>query len=239
MYRNYRVLCVIPARGGSKGLPDKNIKELAGKPLIAYTIEQAKQSQYSDKVIVSTDSPKIAEVSQQFGAKVPFIRPAELATDEVGSMGVLLHALEWLEIQKGDVFDIVVLLQATSPLRNTEDIDNCISVLVEREADSIFSVVETHANPYFTLIEREVNGKLKPVKNGIFPTRQSVPSVFAINGAVYVWWTDVLQQQKRTLLPGSEIYIMPKERSVDIDDLIDFKMAEFLLKEKISHGSYN
>lgn len=235
MYKNNKVVCIIPARGGSKGLKGKNIKELLGKPLIAYSIEQAKQSKYIDRIIVSTEDSAIAEVSKEYGAEVPFIRPAELATDESGVIGVLLHAVEWFENSNYD-FQILVLLHTTTPLRKTEDIDNSIELLAETKADSVFSVAEAYRNPYFNMVEIDKDGKVHLIKEGSFVTRQSAPPVFDMNASIYVWWKDVLKKQKKTILDGSKIYLMPRERSVDIDDIMDFSIAEMLLKEKQGNG---
>jgi len=232
MYNNFKILCVIPARGGSKGLPGKNIKELAGKPLIGYTIEQAKKSKYIDRVIVSTDTIEIADISKKFGAEIPYMRPQELAEDNVATIDVLLHVIDWMEQKEKYFFDILVLLHVTTPLRETADIDNCISILVTKKADNVFSVTEAHRNPYFNMVEVTRNGKIKLVKKGNFNTRQSAPKVFDMNSSIYVWWKDILKKKKKIFLNGTEIYIMPNERSIDIDNIFDFKIAEMLLKEK-------
>lgn len=234
MYKDNRILCVIPARGGSKGLPGKNIKELLGKPLIAYSIEQAKKSRYIDRVIVSTESEEIAEIAKKYGAELPFIRPLELASDDSSIFDVLLHAIDWMETKEKYVFDILVLLHVTAPLRNTEDIDNCIELLVEKDADNVFSVAEAHRNPYFNMVELDKNNAVKPVKNGNFVNRQSAPRVFDMNASTYVWWKEILKKKKSTFLEKTCIYIMPKERSVDIDDFMDFKIAEMFLRESIT-----
>ncbi len=231
MYNGKVVLCIIPARGGSKGLPGKNIKELLGKPLIAYSIEQARHSKYIDRVVVSTESAAIADISKQYGAEAPFMRPKEYAEDESSIFDVLLHAMDWMEKKEKYLFDILVLLHVTAPLRNTEDIDNCIELLVKKNADNVFSVAPAHRNPYFNMVEVSKDGKVRLVKKGNFATRQSAPEVFDMNASIYVWWKDVLRGKRATLLENSQIYIMPKKRSVDIDDAIDFKIAEMLLKE--------
>ncbi len=231
MYKNNRVVCIIPARGGSKGLKGKNIKDLLGKPLIAYSIEHAKESKYIDRVIVSTEDSVIAEISKKYGAEVPFIRPKELATDDSSAMDVLLHAIDWIESREKDLFDIIVLLHVTAPLRSVKDIDNCIELLVDKKADNVFSVAEANRNPYFNMVEVCQDGMVKLVKNGNFATRQSAPEVYDMNASIYVWWKDTLKEKKSTLCEKSQIYIMPKERSVDIDDETDFKVAEMFLKE--------
>lgn len=235
MYNNNRIVCVIPARGGSKGVPGKNIRDLLGKPLIAYSIEQAIQSKYIDRVIVSTEDSAIAEVSKKYGAEVPFIRPAELATDESGVIGVLLHAVEWFESSSYD-FQILVLLHTTTPLRKTEDIDNSIELLAETKADSVFSVAVAYRNPYFNMVEIDKDGTVHLIKEGSFVTRQSAPPVFDMNASIYVWWKDILKKYKKTILKNSKIYIMPRERSVDIDDMLDFRIAEALCSDNLKGG---
>lgn len=228
MYKNNRVVCIIPARGGSKGLRGKNIKDLLGKPLIAYSIEQAKESKYIDRVIVSTEDSVIAEVSKKYGAEVPFIRPKELARDDSSTINVLLHAVDWLKKNEEYLFDILVLLHATTPLRSVEDIDNCIELLVEKNADNVFSVTKAHRNPYFNMVEVSEDKHVRLVKKGNFVTRQSAPKVFDMNSSIYVWRKDSLEKKKGIFLEKTCIYEMPKERSIDIDDDLDFKIAEFL-----------
>jgi CMP-N,N'-diacetyllegionaminic acid synthase len=229
MIEKYKVVCVIPARGGSKGIPRKNIKELAGKPLIAYTIEQALQSKYIDRVIVSTEDIEIANISKQYRAEVPFMRPDDLAGDQVGTVDVLLHAINWFEEHKYD-FDILVLLHTTTPLRVSKDIDACIELLHGTKSDNVFSVTESHRNPYFNMVEIDKEGKVKLAKEGAFNTRQSAPRVYDMNASIYVWWKEILKKEKKIFLSGSKIFEMPKERSIDIDDDFDFRMAEYFLK---------
>lgn len=231
MYGNNKILAVIPARGGSKGVPNKNIKELLGKPLIAYTIEQAQASKYIDRTIVSTDSPVIADIAVSYGAEVPFLRPEELATDQSGTIDVLVHAIDWLEKNENYKFDILVLLHATTPLREPEDIDHSIELLVENGAENVFTVTEAHRNPYFNMVEIR-NNKVSLVKKGNYTTRQTAPKVFDMNSSIYVWWKDIFKKKKSVFLENSRIYIMPKTRSVDIDDAFDFKIAEMLLTDQ-------
>ncbi|MBF0232987.1 MAG: acylneuraminate cytidylyltransferase family protein [Desulfamplus sp.] len=232
MDNKYKVVCIIPARGGSKGVPRKNIKKLADKPLIAYTIEQALQSKYIDRTIVSTEDKEIADISIQYGAEVPFIRPDILAGDMVATIDVLLHAIKWLEEEKYN-FDILVLLHATTPLRAVKDIDACIEMLQEKEADNVFSVTEAHRNPYFNMVEVNEQGKVRLVKEGKYSTRQSAPKVYDLNASIYVWWKDILKSEKKIFMTGTKVYEMPKVRSIDIDDEIDFKIADFMITEQI------
>lgn len=231
MYKDKKIVCVIPARAGSKGLPGKNIKKLLGKPLIAYSIEQARKSKYIDRVIVSTDSKKIARVARRLGAQVPFLRPKYLANDKSSTINVLLHAIDWLEKERF-AFDILVLLHVTSPLRSVDDIDRSIALLFKKNTNNVFSVTPAHRNPYFNMVEFDKSGKVNLIKRGKYTNRQSAPNVFDINSSIYVWWKDVLKNSK-SLFPGlTRIYLMPKERSVDIDDQIDFKIVQMLLKNE-------
>ncbi len=223
---------MIPARGGSKGLPGKNIKQLQGKPLIAYTIEQAKESKYIDRVIISTEDDQIAEVSKRYGAEVPFQRPAELARDDSSMMDVLLHAVKWMEGEAKFKFDILVLLHVTTPLREAEDIDKCIELLVDEKTDNVFSVAEAYRNPYFNMVEVTAGNEVRLVKDGHFTTRQSAPRVFDMNASIYVWWKDTFKAEKGLFLKKTRVYPMPRERSVDIDEPMDFRIAEMLLQDK-------
>lgn len=228
MYKDKKIVCIIPARGGSKGLPGKNIKMFLDMPLIAHTIEQAKISGLIDRVIVSTDDKKIANISKKYGAEVPFVRPKFLAQDKSSTMDVLLHAIEWLK--KDDYsFDILVLLHATAPMRSVKDINNSIKLLFNKKVSNVFSVTKAHRNPYFNMVE--VNqGRVKLVKRGRFTSRQEAPKVYDMNASIYVWWKDVFKNKKKIFLRNSRVYVMPKERSIDIDDELDFRIAEFLKK---------
>ncbi|KOY82378.1 acylneuraminate cytidylyltransferase family protein [Lysinibacillus sp. FSL H8-0500] len=221
------ILAIIPARGGSKGLPRKNVKELAGKPLIAWTIEAAKQSKYISRVILSSEDPEIIEVAQQYSCDVPFIRPIELAQDDTSTIDVIIHAIE----QCKD-FDYIVLLQPTSPLRTTEDIDDCIQKLIENKADFCVSVTETTKSPYWMYTME--NDKMSPLlqQEQLITRRQELPIVYALNGAVYVAKTDALLAEKSFLTEHTIGYTMPQEKSFDIDTSIDFKICECLLVDR-------
>jgi CMP-N-acetylneuraminic acid synthetase len=232
MIDKHKVVCVIPARGGSKGVPRKNIRKLADKPLIAYTIEQALQSQYIDRTIVSTEDKEIADISKQCGAEVPFMRPGTLAGDQVATVDVLLHTISWLEEEEKYNFDILVLLHTTTPLRSVKDIDSCIEMLHSTKADNIISVTEAHRNPYFNMVEINPNGKVQLVKKGSFSSRQSAPKVYDMNSSIYVWWKDLLKKERNIIFENSKIYVMPKARSIDIDDNMDFKLVEIMMAEQ-------
>jgi len=223
-----RVLAVIPARGGSKGLPGKNIMQLAGKPLIAWTIEAALESRLVDRVVVSTDSEDIAAVALEHGAEVPFRRPAELAGDHARSFGVLLHAIDWHQ-QQGHSFDLVVCLQPTSPLRNSEDIDRAIELYGERGADAVISVCETDHHPWWsnTLPEDgNMAGFLRP--EALNCNRQELPAFYRLNGAIYLASPHYLKENGSFYGEDTFAYAMPKARSVDIDDHLDLQLAEVL-----------
>lgn len=231
MYKGHKILCVIPARRGSKGLPGKNIKNLLGKPLIAYTIEQAKRSKYIDRIIVSTDGRRIADISRRYGAEVPFIRPKHLAGDGAGAVDVLLHAMKWMEEKERFCFDVVMLLHATGPLRSTSDIDGCIELFFRKRVDSVISVTEAHRNPYFNMVELK-GGMAGLVKKSNFVARQQAPKVYDINASIYIWKERALKKEKKVILKNCGVYIMPKERSVDIDDRLDFDVVKMLLGKK-------
>jgi CMP-N-acetylneuraminic acid synthetase len=188
MLNNYKVLALIPARGGSKGLPGKNIKPLLGKPLIAWTIEQAMASKYVDKVIVSTDDEEIAEVAKNYGAEVPFLRPKELAKDDSPTIDAILHALNFFS-KKGEDFNLLALLEPTSPLRDTEDIDRCIRVLLDNEqAESIVSVCQLEGtHPEFNVIINDkgyIRKALDNTTNFNVIRRQDLKNI-------YFWFFDV------------------------------------------------
>lgn len=222
------MLAVIPARGGSKGVPGKNIKELAGKPLIAYTIEAAIASNVFEKVIVSTDSAKIAEVASGFGAEVPFLRPHEISGDMTSSDDVILHALSFYKAQ-GIEFDTVCKLQPTSPLRSGRHLQEAYQLFREKKADFVVSVCECEHSPLWTGVIgddlRLDNFISKEVKRAC---RQDLPTYYRLNGAIYMGKTDQFYENKSFLGKNSVAYIMNQEDSVDIDSELDFKIAEMI-----------
>jgi CMP-N,N'-diacetyllegionaminic acid synthase len=233
MFGGKKVLCIIPARGGSKRLPRKNILDFSGKPLIAWTVEQALSLEAIDRVVVSTDDAEIADCAREYRADVPFIRPPELASDSAGTIDVLLHVVEKLEKNESCFFDILLLLPVTAPLRRSEDIEKCLSMLLENGADNVFSVVKTTQNPYFNMVEIDPGNKVVLAKAGKFDSMQSAPSVFVINGSVYAWRVEALKRDKKLITENTGVYIMPKERSVDIDDMMDFSLAESIFRKEI------
>lgn len=220
----HKILAVIPARGGSKGIPRKNIREIGGKPLLAWTIEEAKKSKYIQRVILSSEDDEIISIAKEYGCDVPFVRPKELSTDDAASVDSILHAINEC---KG--YDYVVLLQPTSPLRTVEDIDGCIELVLKEKADFGVTVTEPENSPYwmYTL----VNGNLKSLiqQDNMATRRQDLPKAYALNGAVYVANVKALCEQKTFLTETTKAYIMPHNRSFDIDTEIDFKICEHLL----------
>lgn len=234
-----RILGVIPARGGSKGIPKKNLVPILGKPLIAYTIEAALQSRHLSRVIVSTDDKEIARISRDCGAEVPFMRPAELATDSALSLPVIQHATREMERLEGKAYDIVVMLQPTTPLRLGSDIDAGIELLLTTGADSVISVVKMDA--YHPLRMKRVleDGRLiNYIEQGFedMRPRQELPEVYIRNGALYITRRDVLINENTFTGRDCRAYIMPEVRSINIDAESDIILAEhFLRREAEKH----
>ena len=227
-----RKLFLIPARGGSKGLPGKNIMTLSGRSLIEYTLEAASANKTeNDEICVSTDDLEIVKVVEKFGIKVPFIRPSNIATDHSSTADVIEHALAWYNSQ-GQGFDLVVLLQATSPLRNAIHIKMAISEW-SSDIDMLISVRETDSNPYYVLFEEDEDGFLQKSKEGLFERRQDCPKVYEANGAIYIFGVETFRNNKTMQFNKLKKFVMSKENSVDIDDIYDFKMAEMILTRNI------
>jgi len=220
MIEGGKVLALIPARGGSKGVPRKNVRMLGGRPLIAWTIEAANASRYIDRLILSSDDEEIMRVAQEHGCEVPFRRSPELATDECGTMDVVIDAL-----QRCRGYDWIVLLQPTSPLRTTADIDGTILQCVTQQASACVSVCQAEQNPYWMFFLE--NAHLRPVLEGPSATRrQDLPPVYVLNGAVYVAKVANLMQNRSFVPPGVVAYEMPFSRSLDIDTEQDFRLFE-------------
>lgn len=229
-----KVLGVIAARGGSKGVPKKNIAPLAGKPLIEYTIAAARTSKRLTRVIVSTDDEEIAAASHRCGVEVPFLRPKHLATDDATSVNVVLHATRWAEENERDHYDAVMLLQPTAPLRTASDIDEAIDLLAESVADSVVSVSEVE-EPHPAKMLKIVEGSVVPFLPdswGEHLPRQSLESVYFPNGAVYCVTRDALFSYHS--LWGKKViaYVMPRARSVNVDTELDLLLAEKILTRK-------
>lgn len=228
---NYKSLYIIPARGGSKGIPRKNIKALGGKPLIHYSIEVARALADDNHIIVTTDDDEIAEVARQTGLPVPYMRPAHLATDTVGSREVLLDAMDYAD-RCEICYDNVVLLQPTSPLRTIEDVEMALK-LYSHDIDMVVSVVEASANPYYNCFENNQNtGYLQVCKgDGLFTRRQDAPQVWEYNGAVYVINPQSLREKPMGKFSRRVPCVMPRERSIDLDTPLDWAIAEVVISE--------
>ena len=224
-------IITICARGGSVGVPGKNIRNLCGKPLIGWTIEQAFASKTTDQVFVSTDSEDIARVARSYGAQVPFIRPAELATSTAGKLPVIKHLVSWVEAHHGPVSTIVDL-DPTSPLRDTADIQTCFSML-DANTDVVITGYEADKNPYFNMVELKSNGFYERVclPDQEVLARQSAPKVFAMNASIYAWHRHSLSSSLWSS-PKIRLHVMPRERSIDIDHDIDFELVALLMKKK-------
>lgn len=228
-----RILGVIPARGGSKGIPRKNIRLLAGKPLLQHTAEAALAAERLARVILSTEDPEIAEVGRRCGLDVPFLRPPELALDDTPTLPVLQHAVRELE-KTGERFDAICLLQPTNPFRRTADIDGCLDLLLQSGADSVFTVlpVPSEHNPHWVYF-RDEHGllRLSTGQAAPIPRRQLLPPAFHREGSVYVTRRDVLMEQNS--LYGSKVagFLIDSSRSVNLDTMADWERAETLLSK--------
>lgn len=227
-------LAIIPARGGSKGIPNKNILPIAGKPLIAWTIEQALSSKSVSRVIVSTDSEEIAAISRKYGAEVPFMRPAELANDVAATEPSLLHALEWLKNHESYEPDNVVLLQATSPVRGPSTIDDAILTFSDSKADSLLSACEFW---HFLWTNPESPSAGYDFKNR--PRRQDIPASHVKmkeNGSIYITSREILLSSQNRLGGKIEIFLMPEDESLEIDTHLDWALIETILNTKRAHN---
>ena len=225
-----KILVVIPARGGSKGIPHKNIKPLAGTPLIYYSIDVARQIVSDDDICVTTDDAEIIDCVENYGLKVPFVRPSELATDTASTYDVLLHALNFYE-QQGKHYDAMLLLQNTSPFRTSDQVKEAIKLYSE-DIDMVVSVKECSANPYYCVFEEDSEGFLNISKGkGDITRRQDAPKVYEYNGAIYVINPESLKKMPLGKFTRKVKYVMDDLHSVDLDTMTDWKYAEFIIKE--------
>lgn len=222
-----KVLALIPARGGSKGIPKKNSKLLCNKPLIAYTIEAATESKFIDDVVVTTDSKEIAHIAKKYGAMVPFMRPSLLADDKSKTIDSVLHALEELKKQE-KFYDVLVLLQPTSPLRTSEDIKQALQLFDKNNNASVVAVTKCKENPILVRKMNE-NGKLSPIlKENSTIRRQDMEEYFHVNGSIYIYLVENISEET-SFNDGEVAYVMEAEHSVDIDENVDFAVAEYYL----------
>lgn len=228
------ILCTICARGGSKGVKNKNIKKLHGKPLISYTIEQAKASKLFEHIVISTDSDDIANIAQEYGAEVFFKRSSEMASDTAGKLDVIKDAFIRSEKHYNRTFDYLVDLDATAPLRDVDDIIKSFEQLKKDNNDNLITAMPSRRSPYFNLVEEDENGKVylsKKLDNAIL-RRQDAPKSYDMNASIYIWNRKTILNEKSIFLENTGLYVMPEERSIDIDCELDYKFVEFLMKEK-------
>lgn len=234
MINGKSVLALIPARGGSKGLPHKNIRPMCGKPLIAWSIEKAKLSKYLDMVLVTTDSQEIADIAKQYGAYAPFLRPPELATDQSSTYDAVRHALGYLKITEGKTFDYIVLLEPTSPLREDNDVDQMLERLIEASSDfdSIVSIGEIDEHP--SIVRRLRGGRLEPFCSGLEQTtrRQDNEPAYFPYGVAYIAKTDVYLAEKTFYSQRCTYFLIKRYQNYEIDDIYGFLCAESVMKRE-------
>ena len=237
MPKKEKILLTIAARGGSKGVKNKNIRILYGKPLIAYTIMQAKKWGKADRVICSTDSFEIAQIAKKFGAEVPFLRPTALATDSSGKIDVLRHALKSAEQKYNETYSLVIDLDVTAPIRNISDIDGAYKMFIKNKPKSVFSVTACRKNPYFNMVEINHKGIAVLVKKpvSLIKRRQDAPAVYDMNASIYVYDREYLldKKTKTAISDHSLVWVMDELSSVDIASELDFQFIEFLILKKL------
>lgn len=224
------ILAVVPARGGSKALPGKNLLPLGRLPLVAHTILAAKRARTLDRILLSTDSPEIAKVGKRYRIEIPFLRPADLATDEVPMAPVLAHAVNWVEKDQGKPVDILVLLQPTSPLRQPRHIDAGVRLLLRSGAESVVGLCKARHNPYWMWVIRNGNVERLFPEGAKFRRRQELPAVYRVNGAFYASRRHVIMEQGQILGKTIRGLIMTEEESIDIDSALDLMQAETVLR---------
>lgn len=223
-------IATICARGGSTGLPGKNIRPLRGKPLIAHTIEQALAAPDIDRVFVSTDSEEIATVARDYGAEVPILRPDYLATSSAAKLPVIAHLVDTLEAGGLDIKRIIDL-DPTSPLRSQSDIAECLAML-DQDTDCVITAYPAEKNPYFNMVELNSEGiaQLSKTTAGGVVARQQAPAVYAMNASIYLWWRETFH--KGIWGARTRVHVMPRDRSIDVDSLVDFHLVELLMEAK-------
>jgi N,N'-diacetyl-8-epilegionaminate cytidylyltransferase len=229
------VIGFIFCRGGSKQIPRKNLMELAGKPLIAHSIDTAFDSQLVNRVIVSTDDEEIAEVAKKYGAEVPFIRPKALAQDDSPEIAAWQHAVKFVRCADPKCFfDVFVSIPATSPLRDASDIDSCIKLLQETSADLVVSLRQASRNPYFNMLEKDKQGRYRLLRTQNRPIvgRQYAPEIFELTTVAYAARPDYVLTTENLFDGKIEGYVVPEERALDIDSYLDLEFAEFLMSKR-------
>lgn len=231
-----RILYIITARGGSKGVPNKNIIELGGLPLLAYKAIAVKESDYLDRIILSTDSQEIAETAKRFNIEVPFIRPSELATDTASSIDVVCHAMDWVENNDPVKYDAICLLEPSSPFLSYEDVNHAMELFIEKDANAVLGVKEMEVNSLFiSEIEDDLAmvKQFEKIKTLRSFNRQDMKRQYTMNGAIYIAKWDFFKKQKSFHSEKTYAYVMPSERSIEIDEMIDLYFARFLVENNL------
>lgn len=229
-----KILCTICARGGSKGVKNKNIRELQGKPLIAHTIEQARAAGVTTAIVVTSDSPRILEVAEQYGVAYLIRRPDEMANDTADKLVAVRHAVELVEERLGFVFDDVLDLDPTSPLRRPEDITSALHLFYEKNAENLITAAPSRRSPYFNLVEQNDQGFThlsKPPLERVY-RRQDSPKCYDMNASIYIWTREFLFQKKQIFGDRTALYVMPEDRSIDIDSELDLEFVTFLMSKR-------
>lgn len=226
-----KILGTICARGGSKGLKNKNIRKIKNKHLIYYTLDQAIKSKIFNEIVVSSDCKNILHIAKKYGAKNLILRTKKLAKDNSPKIPVIRNCLDKMERIKNQKFDVIIDLDVTAPLRKILDIKNAYSKFKKTSATNLFSVCNSRSNPYFNAVEWK-NGKIKPVVSLMkkLTGRQQAPKVYDMNASIYIWNRKTLKNKNTVFLKNTEVYLMPEERSIDIDNDFDFKLVSKLLK---------
>lgn len=227
-------ICTICARGGSKGVPGKNVRLLAGKPLIAHSIDRAIECGLFDVIAVSSDADDILDAASQAGATLLIKRPDELATDQAAKLPVIRHCLRTAEIELNRQFDVIVDLDVTSPLRSAADIVDAYQLLIETDAQNIITAMPARRSPYFNMVEIDADGYARLSKTLSEPVvrRQASPPCFDMNASIYVWRRDALISGNTVFMPRTRLFVMPEERSIDIDTELDFQFVAFMLSRQ-------
>ncbi|MBT3785027.1 acylneuraminate cytidylyltransferase family protein [bacterium] len=243
MFQGKRNLCLITARGGSKGLPGKNIRSLLGKPLIQWSIEQAKQSKYLDRILLSTEDQTIADLGMEAGAEVPFLRPAELARDDSPSIDTILHALDWLE-ERGEFFDYLTLLEPTSPLRKRNDLDNALSTLISREneADSLVALGAVSSSEHPAMLYELHNGLMERMQGSgppIFQRQQLDQEYFFPNGLLYITKVGTLREERTRYARRTIGFVCERWQNFEVDDIYDFLCVEAIMAHGLKEGFFS
>jgi N-acylneuraminate cytidylyltransferase/CMP-N,N'-diacetyllegionaminic acid synthase len=228
-----KILGTICARGGSKGVKNKNIRELYGKPLIAHTIEYLKKWNEADKIVCSTDSEKIAEIAEKYGAEIPYMRPSELATDTAFKLDVIKHLVKIVEEQNQKKYDIIVDLDPTAPLRKKQFLNEAFDKFIKTDANNLYSVCKARKNPYFNMVELDEKGYTSLCKSSSVIRRQDAKPVYELNASIYIYNRDFLIKTNTLHSDKTIIYEMPDIASLDIDSELDFKFVEFLLNNEV------